>query len=512
MLEEKTDLEKEKQELKNPLEIKGESKKELTIYQKKINENYFYFLMLSVCFAVCYVLGTYKIESGVGVFVATVGELICFWLLIKKWEITIKKDMVFYIGMIIMLSIAMLWTDQYFLHFLQKRAILLLFVMMMLHQLYENRKWSLKDYVYNMFVLLVDSIASLFQPVEQFIEQLQKKTAEMKKGIYVILGVAIAIPLVLVIVAMLISADAVFKNMVMKLVGNLFLPQNAFLILFLFFIGFWIFYCFVAGLAKMEIKEEQKNKKKVEPVIAITFTSILLIIYVLFCMIQILYLFAGNHLPEGYTYSSYARRGFFELLFVSVINFLMIVICNINFQRSKWLDGILIGVSICNMILIASSAYRMMLYIEAYHLTPMRVLVLCFLAALTVSMIGVVYSVLKKEYCLFRYIFTVGLVFLIGLSVIKPHALIVRYNLNHMQWYSMKDLKYMMKLSLDAAPELAKIDVDKIVTEDNENAEHIMKEYFLEIKEKCEKRQRRAYHIGVKQAENAAKECLKTIE
>ena len=35
MLEEKTDLEKEKQELKNPLEIKGESKKELTIYQKK---------------------------------------------------------------------------------------------------------------------------------------------------------------------------------------------------------------------------------------------------------------------------------------------------------------------------------------------------------------------------------------------------------------------------------------------------------------------------------------------
>ena len=178
MLEEKTDLEKEKQELKNPLEIKGESKKELTIYQKKINENYFYFLMLSVCFAVCYVLGTYKIESGVGVFVATVGELICFWLLIKKWEITIKKDMVFYIGMIIMLSIAMLWTDQYFLHFLQKRAILLLFVMMMLHQLYENRKWSLKDYVYNMFVLLVDSIASLFQPVEQFIEQLQKKKSD----------------------------------------------------------------------------------------------------------------------------------------------------------------------------------------------------------------------------------------------------------------------------------------------------------------------------------------------
>ena len=81
-----------------------------------------------------------------------------------------------------------------------------------------------------------------------------------------------------------------------------------------------------------------------------------------------------------------------------------------------------------------------------------------------------------------------------------------------MQWYSMKDLKYMMNLSLDAAPELAKIDVDKIVTEDNENAAHIMKEYFLEIKEKCEKRQIRAYHIGVKQAENAAKEYLKNIE
>ena len=135
----------------------------------------------------------------------------------------------------------------------------------------------------------------------------------------------------------------------------------------------------------------------------------------LFCGIQILYLFAqkGN-LPQEYTYAAYARKGFFELLFVSIINFLMLVICNLKFRKSKVLDIILTAVSICNGIMIISSAYRMMLYVEAYHMTIMRMLVLWFLAMLAVSMIGVIYSIYKKEYKLYRYLFLVLFLLLFG--------------------------------------------------------------------------------------------------
>lgn len=512
-MEAKKEWEKEMQEEKQALEQKKEAEKQQTVYEKSMDENYFYFLMISICFGFCYVFGTYNIESGLGLFAATVGEIACCLAMVKKWKMEIKKDILFYIVMILALSVMMLWTNQIFLHFFQKRAILILFLMMLLHQLYTYQSWRLKDELYYTLTLVCNGIVSLFQPAEQFLKQLQKEKVEIKKGIYVLLGIAIAVPLVLFIGIMLSVADVVFKNMIVNLFGNLFLPKNMILILFLFLFGFWVFYCFMAGLSKMNIKTAPKQIQKAEPVIAITFTSVLLAIYILFCVIQIVYLFAGgeNNLPQGYTYSSYARRGFFELLVVSVINFLMVVICNINFRKSKWLDGMLIGISVCNMILIASSAYRMLLYIGAYHLTTLRVFVLWFLAALTVSMVGVIYSIWKKEYGLFRYVFIVALVFFIAISGIKPHALVVRYNLSHMQWYSMDDLTYMMNLSYDAAPELAKIDTDKIIVESEHSGEEIMREYFENVKIYCEKRRGRAYHIGAKKAEKAAEQYLNEI-
>ena len=53
----------------------------------------------------------------------------------------------------------------------------------------------------------------------------------------------------------------------------------------------------------------------------ITLTVLLLInlVYVLFIAVQFKYFFSGT-LEDGFTYAEYARRGFFELLFVTLIN------------------------------------------------------------------------------------------------------------------------------------------------------------------------------------------------
>ena len=41
------------------------------------------------------------------------------------------------------------------------------------------------------------------------------------------------------------------------------------------------------------------------------------VLYVIFCGIQIIYLFGGGgELPAGVTYAEYARQGFFQLLVV----------------------------------------------------------------------------------------------------------------------------------------------------------------------------------------------------
>ncbi len=485
--------------------------KKQTVYQQKMIEKFWKFTLISICFAFFYVLGTYRIESGLGVFIATLGEIGCCIAILKQWDIEMKKDTIYYIAMIAIMSLVMLWTNQTFLHFWQKKMILLLFLAMMLHQLYEDRQWSLKTYLYNLILLLMGSLISLFQPIEDFIKQM-KNNQKKEKWSYIVLGLAIALPLTIFIISILAAADEVFKNMVIKLLGTLLLPQNIVIILFLFVLGYWIFYCFAAGLARNDMENKNKTGKQAEPVIAITFTSILLVVYVLFCLIQIVYLFIGKgNLPEGYTYASYARKGFFELLFVSVLNFLMIIISNLLFTKNKILDCILTAISVCNVILIASSAYRMILYVKAYHMTVMRVYVLWFLAMLAVSMIGVVYTIFQKQKKLYQYLFAVFFIFLTALSIMRPEAYVVKYNLAHMQQYAKAEIQhYMTFSSWDVTTELSKIDADKIMMfqDDDITGEDMMKNYFEKVIRQYHDRNFRQYHFGAAQAEKAAKKYL----
>ena len=60
------------------------------------------------------------------------------------------------------------------------------------------------------------------------------------------------------------------------------------------------------------------------------------LIYILFCVIQFSYLFGGtgNNLAPGYTFAEYARKGFFELIVVTIIN-LSILVGSINFVKKE---------------------------------------------------------------------------------------------------------------------------------------------------------------------------------
>ena len=83
---------------------------------------------------------------------------------------------------------------------------------------------------------------------------------------------------------------------------------------------FFCSYAVYAALAMKNVKEERTDHRTQEPVIAIIITAALCFVYLIFSVIQILYLFIGNmRLPEGYTYSSYAREGFFQLLTVLLV-------------------------------------------------------------------------------------------------------------------------------------------------------------------------------------------------
>ena len=117
-----------------------------------------------------------------------------------------------------------------------------------------------------------------------------------------------------------------------------------------------------------------KEKRRASALVAITFTGALAVVYAVFCGIQIAVLFAGDvsALPEGMTYAEYAREGFFQLLLVSGINVVLIITAQRRFVSSKALRALLVFLTVCTYLMEASSAMRMMLYVNAYGLTYLR--------------------------------------------------------------------------------------------------------------------------------------------
>ena len=209
-----------------------------------------------------------------------------------------------------------------------------------------------------------------------------------------------------------------------------------------------------------------QDRRTAEPLVGITFTGLISLVYLLFSAIQIIYLFAGlGSLPEGYTYARYAREGFFQLVFVCLINLVLVLTCVKYFRENRLLKGILTFISLCTYIMITSSAYKMLLYIQVYHLTFLRVFVLWALFVIFLLMTGTIISIYQSEFPLVKYCILVVTVLYLIFSFAHPDYWIARYNLDHIYTeeitkngevsYSInenRDFYYLKHLSMDAAP------------------------------------------------------------
>ena len=133
------------------------------------------------------------------------------------------------------------------------------------------------------------------------------------------------------------------------------------------------------------------------------------------------------------------------------------------FSENIVLKIVLTIVSGCTFIMIASAAYRILLYVKVYHLTFLRILVIWFLIVLTLIMSGVIVSIYKKRFPLFQYIVAVVGILYIVLSFLRPDAVVAKYNIAHTENMTREQFHYYLyQLSDDAAPEIAKVDVENL--------------------------------------------------
>ena len=188
---------------------------------------------------------------------------------------------------------------------------------------------------------------------------------------------------------------------------------------------------------------------------------ILNLLFLAFMAVQLRYLFGGATLVEvtpGLTYADYARKGFFELVAAAALVVPILLAADWaaaqdNERSRKVLRGTTAVLVVLLLGVLSSAAYRMRLYQQAYGLTEDRLYGSVFIVWLTVVLGWLVYTVLRgrrEQFALGAIV--AGLAAIASLHLLNPHALIAKVNLDRMSAGKVYDGEYVAALSADAVP------------------------------------------------------------
>lgn len=500
-------------------ETKKEEIKEETILTRQMKKQFTFFAPATVFYALFYAFCLYRNASGITYPFFVAGTLCYFFLSMKKLGVPYKKDSLFYVISIVLLGISNCCTDSPQLLWMNKLGIFLLSFILILHTVYYDAEWNLPKYLGAILRTMGKTITCLFSPLSDLTSfydaQKQKKNDKKDYILYIIIGISFSIPLLIVMTLLLCSADAVFRSMIDHLLYIDISFTDIFKIILLVAAVFFISYAFLTALCKKSIPEETADKRVGEPIIAITVTGMLSVIYLLFSFIQIFYLFIGNmKLPDGYTYAAYARQGFFQLLTVCLINLLIVLACLHFFKDHLILKIILTVISGCTFIMILSSALRMFMYIATYHLTFLRIFVIWSLVVIFLLMTGITIYIYFQGFPLFFYSVAVVTVFYIGLSFAHPDYWIARYNLDASRAGYTNDAEYSVNSGSEYYLSTLSADAALILLDENKNpyydpsdraSYYWMNEYFWRIEIKTEDIGIRNFNFSLYYAKNKGK-------
>lgn len=490
-------------------------------------ENFKFLFRMSIIIAIMYAVCFYKNQTGIacGVF----GMFLTFtfwWLIIKKKNKNITFWDISYGMSSILLSFVPAVSDNGFIIFGSKILLIIIYIKWSVHIRYNVEQIEVIRNISVMFDFFFAALSQIFSPFTDirhrsisgnnsmsvsnngYREEYQKKDKKSDCKRQVLLGIIISLPALFVILGLLASADAVFRNMILSVFNGGDNIVTIFEWLLMVAVGFLMAYCSGKVLLQRKINITPIVINQADTVTGVTFAAIFSIVYVLFCGVQAVGMLntGGNMLPQGYTYARYARTGFFQLLVVCMINACMVIACRIKFRMSGMLKKLLTVISVCTYIMLVSSAYRMILYIQHYNLTFLRILVLWSLVVIAVLMIFVIWFIFDNHIKLFEYALLSFTVLFLIFAFMKPDNMIAEYNIRNFETEEKTDEHYLINhLSMDAA--------DTIISHkfEEENKKVIYCRRIVQKYEKSDKNDLRKFNWSRYRAYKRAKKYLESV-
>jgi hypothetical protein len=276
----------------------------------------------------------------------------------------------------------------------------------------------------------------------------------------VVRGLLLAVPLLLVLGALLASADAVFAS-IFRVPAP---PGEVVMHAVVIAIGAWA----MGGLLRTASVSQPTDivldsPPRLGELEATVVLGALAVLFAVFAVVQAVTALGGAHhvlTTRGLTYADYARSGFFQLLAVSAITLVALLVLRATTAPSRRITVLCHVVVALTLVIVAVAFRRLSLYEHVFGFTMLRLY--SQVAAVWIGLVFVALSlhlagVGRPRNWVPTVAVMLGLALLLGLNVANPEAVVVRHNVAHAKATGRFDPAYFSHLSDDAVPTLARL-------------------------------------------------------
>lgn len=309
-------------------------------------------------------------------------------------------------------------------------------------------------------------------------DALRNGPAASKKTGAVLLGAVLSVPVLVIVVLLLVSADAAFAGLVEKL-PTIDVPELVVTVL----TGgstACVLYTRSVALRYAEPKAaEIKCRNGIHPLTVNTVLVMICLVYVVYLFSQLAYFSGGlsGILPSGYTMAEYARRGFFEMGWLCAINLGLISLAvglvkkSPKTPLSTRIFCLFIG--LITLFFVVTASAKMAMYIGSYGLTRLRVLTEVIMVFLGIATMVVCIWLFVPKMAYMKVVLLVALAMGAAVFWADVDTVVARYNVHAYQSGKLDnvDVNYLETLSSGAVPYIAQLAQDG-----NPAAQHFMQQ------------------------------------
>ncbi|MET9224801.1 DUF4153 domain-containing protein [Lentzea sp. NPDC003310] len=194
--------------------------------------------------------------------------------------------------------------------------------------------------------------------------------------------------------------------------------------------------------------------------------GVLVVLFTGFVGTQLAVLFGGEAYvmkTAGVTFAEYARSGFWQLLWVTILTLGVIAgVARFAVKKTQrdqlWLRVLLGSLAVLTLVIVASALSRMWFYQQAYGWTVLRLLVAsCEVWLAVVYLMVIASGISLRANWLPKAIVATGTGFFLAVVAMNPERVVADYNVSRFEATKKIDTYYLSQLSEDAVPALVRL-------------------------------------------------------